>query len=114
MNNASVVPWVAIASILVTVSIFLAQVIFKTGVLTAEVNALKQLKLGEVATKVAAYEALNLPETAARVKDLEDWRKSIRLDMHEISDSIQAMSNKLEQLKTIIQERTERRAVDRS
>jgi len=47
---------------------------------------------------------------AARIEALEDWRKTIRSDMHEISEAIQEMSRQMATLTALIEERTERRA----
>jgi hypothetical protein len=44
----------------------------------------------------------------ARIEALEIWRGSIREDMHEISDRIASMSESLERLSTLIEERTQR------
>ncbi len=70
---------VAELSLVITFSIFLSNVIFKTG------------------------------HIAARVEELEKWRGSIRDDMHEISDKIATVNESLKELKTVIEERTERR-----
>lgn len=69
--------------ILLTLSIFLAQIIFKTG------------------------------HISARVEEIERWRINIRTDMHEISEEIKTMSSKLKELSTLIEERTERRTIQR-
>jgi hypothetical protein len=45
----------------------------------------------------------------ARIEELEKWRSSIRVDMHEISDKIESMTAAMEKLTTLIEERTERR-----
>ncbi len=50
---------------------------------------------------------------AARIEALENWRGSIRQDMHEISDKLSDVGEELQRLGTIIQERTERRQEDR-
>ena len=68
-----------IIGILLTLAIFLSTVIYRTGHLSA------------------------------RVEELERWRITIRQDMHEISDKIQAMTNELSRLVTVIEERTDRR-----
>lgn len=69
----------AILSVVLTFSIFLATVIFHTGKLTA------------------------------RVEQLEAWRGSIRQDMHEISETLGTISQEIKTLTTLIDERTERR-----
>jgi uncharacterized protein (UPF0335 family) len=45
---------------------------------------------------------------AARIEQLEQWRTSIRLDMHEISDRLGLVGEELKRLTTIIEERTQR------
>ena len=47
---------------------------------------------------------------SARLESLEEWRSNIRLDMHEISDKLEAISTQVSGLATLIQERTRRRA----
>jgi hypothetical protein len=69
----------AILGILLTLAIFLANVIFRTGHLSA------------------------------RVEELEKWRINMRQDMHEISDNLIEVKSGLKELKTLIEERTERR-----
>lgn len=70
--------WTAVG-VLLTFSIFLANVIYKTGHLSA------------------------------RVEELERWRMDVRKDLHEVSDNINEMKNAVERLTTVIEERTERR-----
>lgn len=65
--------------ILLTFAIFMANVIYRTGHLSA------------------------------RVEELERWRIDIRKDMHEISDKLETMTTALQHLTTVIEERTERR-----
>lgn len=77
--EVNIVAWIAIASIGVTVSIFISQLIFKSG------------------------------EQSARIKVLEDWRVSTRLDLHEVSDRMERIANEMIALKTMIDERTEKR-----
>ena len=72
------IEWAAIA-ILLTVSIFLANVIYRTG------------------------------HVSARVEELERWRIDIRKDLHEVSDKLEEMNRTLKELAVLIQERTERR-----
>ena len=72
-----------IIGILLTFSIFLSNVIFKTG------------------------------HISARVEALEKWRIDIRNDMHEISDELKNMSTALKELSTLIEERTDRRIIQR-
>ncbi len=51
----------------------------------------------------------NMGRVSARIEELERWRLSIRIDMHEISDRLEDMSTNLKHLATLIEERTERR-----
>jgi hypothetical protein len=44
----------------------------------------------------------------ARIEQLEKWRDSIRLDMHEISDKLSIVGEELKRLGTLIEERTHR------
>ena len=74
--------WAAVG-VLLTFSIFLANVIYKTGHLSA------------------------------RVEELERWRGTIRQDMHEISEVLTELSKKISALTILIEERTERRDVKR-
>lgn len=52
-------------------------------------------------------------KAAARLDSLEKWRDNMRSDMHEISDKITSVENGIGQIKTIIEERTERRSIPR-
>ena len=74
----SALGWTAVG-ILLTFSIFLANVIYRAGVLSA------------------------------RVDELERWRPDVRKDLHEVSDKLETVSNELHRLATLIEERTERR-----
>ena len=69
--------------ILVTLAIFFAGVIYKMG------------------------------QHSSRLESLEEWRKNIRLDMHEISDQLKDISVQVTNLTTLITERTERRTEPR-
>ncbi len=80
MSTASII---GILGIILTFSYFISNVIYRTGHLSARVEA------------------------------LEAWRGSIREDMHEISDKISAMNESLKELKTVIEERTEKRQYPR-
>ena len=46
---------------------------------------------------------------SARVEALESWRPGIRQDMHEISEKMELFGTQIQELKTLILERTERR-----
>lgn len=72
-----------IIGILLSFSVFLANVIFKMG------------------------------RMDARVESLEAWRLTIRQDMHEISAILTNMTKELGRLATLIEERTDRRIVPR-
>jgi hypothetical protein len=50
---------------------------------------------------------------AARIEALENWRGSIRQDMHEISDKLSVVGEELQRLGTLIEERTNRRQEER-
>ena len=51
---------------------------------------------------------------SARIEQLEQWRATIRLDMHEISASMERMAVEMKRLAVLIEERTHRRrAIDR-
>lgn len=52
-------------------------------------------------------------KAAARLDALESWRNSVRTDMHEISDKISNIETGITSIKTIIEERTERRSIVR-
>lgn len=69
----------AILGVLLTFAIFLANVIYRAGNLSA------------------------------RVDELERWRLDIRRDMHEISDQMEEAGRTLKHLATLIEERTDRR-----
>lgn len=79
--------WIAGIAVLITFSTFLANVIFRSGHVT-----------GALETRVSALEA---------------WRGTIRFDMHEISDKMEALVVEMKALHTLIEERTERRAFTR-
>ena len=70
--------WTAIG-VLLTFTIFLSNVIYRTGHLSA------------------------------RVEELERWRVDVRKDLHEVSDNMSELKNAVERLTTVIEERTERR-----
>lgn len=70
--------WTAIG-VLLTFSIFLANVIYRTGHLSA------------------------------RVEELERWRNDVRKDFHEVSDTLNEMKQEFQRLATLIEERTDRR-----
>lgn len=72
--------WFAAIGLLITFSTLLANALYKSGHLSA------------------------------RVEELEHWRSNMRADMHEISDKLEAMTNTLHALHTIIEERTEKRS----
>lgn len=74
----SALSWTAVGVIL-TFSVFLANVIYKTGHLSA------------------------------RVEELERWRSDVRKDLHEVSDKLEDVGNELHRLSTLIEERTDRR-----
>jgi len=46
---------------------------------------------------------------AARVEELERWRTTMRVDMHEVSSMLEQLGLKIENLGTLIVERTDRR-----
>jgi hypothetical protein len=50
---------------------------------------------------------------ASRLDSLELWRTNVRGDMHEISNKIASIETGITGIKTIIEERTERRSVPR-
>lgn len=79
----SALSWTAIGVIL-TFSVFLANVIYKTGHLSA------------------------------RVEELERWRTDVRKDLHEVSDKLEQVSSELHRLSVLIEERTDRRFFPRS
>lgn len=58
--------------------------------------------------------AFKMGHHSARIESLEQWRANVRLDMHEISEKLDAMSQQMTALATLIQERTERRMSDRN
>lgn len=68
----------ALIGSIVTIAIFLATVIYRTGHLSA------------------------------RVEELEKWRSHMRQDMHEISDKLEEMGNAISELTIVIKERTDR------
>lgn len=74
----------AIIGLVLSLSIFVSQVIFKLG------------------------------HHSARLEKLEEWKGSIRQDMHEISDKLEEVNRTLEKVVTLVEERTERRVVTRS
>lgn len=45
---------------------------------------------------------------SARIEQLEKWRDTIRIDMHEISDKLTEVGEELKRLSTLIEERTHR------
>jgi uncharacterized coiled-coil protein SlyX len=74
--------WTGIG-ILLTFSIFLSTVIFRSG------------------------------QLSARVDELEKWRDRQHKDMHEISDILGEINTELSKLRTLIEERTDRRLIPR-
>lgn len=57
--------------------------------------------------------SFRMGHVTARVEELEKWRSGIRMDMHEISDKLEKLFNEMASIKTLIDERTERREVKR-
>jgi hypothetical protein len=51
--------------------------------------------------------------SSARLDSLEEWRTNVRSDMHEISDKITNVETGITAIKTMLDERTERRTVAR-
>ena len=45
---------------------------------------------------------------AARVEEIERWRISVRLDLHELSSKLEALTVSIKYLATLIEERTAR------
>lgn len=74
---------IASVSLILTFAIFLMQVIFKTG------------------------------QMSARIEALEGWRTNVRGDLHEISEKLEAVVSELRSLSTLVDERTDRREVKR-
>ncbi len=50
---------------------------------------------------------------SARIEQLEQWRSSIRVDMHEISEQIIDIGRKLATITAMLEERTDRRTHER-
>lgn len=75
---------VGILGLVISLSVFVSQVIFKLG------------------------------HHSARLEELEKWRGTIRDDMHEISDKLEVMNNTMKTLATLIEERTDRRTTLRT
>jgi hypothetical protein len=59
------------------------------------------------------HAAFKIGALSARVVSLETWRTGMRNDMHEVSDKLTDVVTKLEGLKTLVEERTERRTEKR-
>lgn len=57
--------------------------------------------------------AFRIGHISARVEELEKWRVSIRIDMHEISAELISVKEELAKLSTLIIERTDRRDFSR-
>lgn len=74
----SALEWTAIG-VLLTFSMFLANVIYKMGHLSARLEA------------------------------IESWRIDVRKDLHEVSNKMENITISLNKLTTLIEERTERR-----
>lgn len=74
---------VALVGILVTLAVILARIVFLVG------------------------------RHDARIEQLEEWRKLVRGDMHEVSESLQMLTGEVKQLRTLIEERTDRRMAER-
>lgn len=49
-------------------------------------------------------------QVTARVEAIEQWRLRVRNDMHEVSEAVQGLTAEISKLKTLIEERTERRS----
>ena len=75
--------WLSAAAVLITFSTLLGSALFRIGHLSARVEA------------------------------LEVWRANLRNDMHEISDKMTELVTELRELRTLVEERTERRINDR-
>lgn len=64
-------------------------------------------------TQLVGLSLYKIGHLSARIEELEKWRVNIRNDLHEISDRMEHMALAIEGLKTIIEERTDRRKVMR-
>lgn len=108
---------VAFIGIAVTFGISLAQVVYRSGQHNARLNALdtlmKSVNPVEMRTKLEALETLVLKcdiiNMRSRVEAVEEWRKTVRGDMHEVSEELRSLAGEVKQLRTIIEERTDRR-----
>lgn len=74
------------------------------------------INLGAIVTLTITTAAaiFRLGHVVARVEALEEWRKTVRADMHEISECLGHVGEELKRLSTLIEERTERRFGDRT
>jgi uncharacterized protein (UPF0335 family) len=77
--------WIALGAITVTV-------------LVASITALINL-------------SYRLGHMGARVEELEKYRVNLRSDLHEISDKLEYFGNEIRAMRTLIEERTERRII---
>lgn len=88
----------------VAFGIFVAGVIFKLGQHSQKIKSLEEWRTAM--NDFAGY--------SARLLALETWRGNVRNDLHEISDKLEDISGGLSSLKTLVEERTERRRTDRT
>lgn len=75
----SITGWVAVITLCLTFAVLLGQCLYKVG------------------------------HISARVESLEAWRVNVRNDLHEVSDKLESMALAINGLRTVIEERTERR-----
>ncbi len=94
--------WIALVSVIGAACGFVLVLVWRTGHYSARIEALENWrdKVGE--------------DVPARLSALEHWRGNVRIDMHEISEKLEAIMVKLESLTTLVSERTGgRRETDR-
>lgn len=108
---------VAFIGIAITFGISLGQLVYRSGQHNARLNAIDELvkKVDPIAmkTELEALEALILKcdiiNMRTRIEAVEEWKKSVRGDMHEVSEELRTLAGEVKQLRTIIEERTDRR-----
>jgi uncharacterized protein (UPF0335 family) len=107
----------AFLGIAVTFGISLSQVVYRSGQHNSRLDAVEKLlaNVDPVAmkTELESLESLvmkcDIINMRTRVEAVEEWRKTVRGDMHEVSEELRTLAGEVKQLRTIIEERTDRR-----
>jgi Cu/Ag efflux pump CusA len=95
--------WISGIGLVLAITGSLASLFYKMGQHSARLD-----KLQVDSIKLSLVES-----HAIRIQTLEEWRTNVRRDMHEISEKMTEVVREIHGVKTLIEERTERRKFER-